>query len=183
MSTPAQAMASRANGSLSHGPTSDTGKANSSKNALKTGLTGRTVLLPSDDAALYETHILSFVERYSPVGDEETALVQFLADTEWRLQRIPSLEMGIYAIGRLEFEALFPEQEEAVRRQLIEAKIFLAYKRDLSNLSLRESRLRRQREKDEVRLKEVQAVRRDTEQVAAQLRLDQAATQIHPGRP
>src|SRR5215469_3739812 len=177
MSTPAQAIASRTNGALSHGPTSDTGKANSSKNALKTGLTGRTVLLPSDDAALYETHILSFVERYNPTGDEETGLVQSLADTEWRLQRIPSLEMGIYALGRLEFEALFPDQEEAVRRQLIEAKIFLAYKRDLSNLSLQESRLRRQREKDEVRLKEVQAVRRDKEQAAAQSRLDHAAKQ------
>ena len=175
MSTPAQAMASRVNGALSHGPTSDSGKATSSKNALKTGLTGRTVLLPSDDAALYETHILAFVERFNPVGDEETALVQSLADTEWRLQRIPNLEMGIYALGRLEFEGLFPDQEEAVRRQLIEAKIFLAYRRDLSNLSIQESRLRRQREKDEARLSEAQEVRRDKEHAAAQRRLDQAA--------
>src|SRR5215469_978548 len=175
MSTPAQVIASRINGALPHGPTSETGMATSSKNALKTGLTGRTVLLPSDDAALYETHILSFVERYSPVGDEETAVVQSLADTEWHLRRIPSLEMGIYALGRLEFEGLFPEQDDAVRRQLIEAKIFLAYKRDLSNLSLQESRLRRQREKDEARLKEVQALRRDKEHAAAQARLDQAA--------
>ena len=175
MSTPAQAIASRANGALSHGPTSETGKATSSKNALKTGLTGRAVLLPSDDAALYETHILAFVERFNPVGDKETALVQSLADTEWRLQRIPSLEMGIYALGRLEFEGIFPEQEEAVRRQLIEAKIFLAYKRDLSNLSIQESRLRRHREKDEARLREAQEIRRDKEHAAAQAKLDEAA--------
>jgi hypothetical protein len=171
VSTPAQALASRTNGALSHGPTSESGKATSSKNALKTGLTGRTVLLPSDDAALYETHILQFLERHNPVGDEELALVQSLADTEWRLQRIPGLEMGIYALGRLEFADLFPEEEEAVRRQLIEAKIFLHYKRDLSNLSLQESRLRRQREKDAAKLKEVQALRHQQEQA----RLNQAA--------
>jgi hypothetical protein len=168
MSTAAQAQASRANGALSQGPTSESGKANSSKNALKTGLTGRTVLLPSDDAALYETHILQFLERYSPAGDEELALVQSLADTEWRLQRIPSLEMGIYALGRLEFAGLFPEEDEAVRRPLIEAKIFLHYKRDLGNLSIQESRLRRQKEKDEAKLKEIQALRHQKEQAAAQ---------------
>jgi hypothetical protein len=171
MSSPSQAQASRANGALSHGPTSESGKAASSKNALKTGLTGRTVLLPSEDAALYETHILQFLERYSPAGDEELALVQSLADTEWRLQRIPSLEMGIYALGRLEFAGLFPEEDEAVRRQLIEAKIFLHYKRDLSNLSIQESRLRRQQEKDEAKLKEIQALRHHKEQS----KLDQAA--------
>ena len=65
MSTPAQALASRANGALSHGPVSESGKAISSRNALKTGLTGRTVLLPSEDAALFEVHIHRFRERYS----------------------------------------------------------------------------------------------------------------------
>jgi hypothetical protein len=175
MSIPAQALASRANGALSHGPVSESGKAISSRNALKTGLTGRTVLLPSEDAALYEAYIHKFREPYSPFGDDELALVQSLADTEWRLERIPSLEMGIYALGRVEFASLFLEEDEAVRRQLIEAKIFLAYKKDLSNVSLQEGRLRRQREKDEARLKEVQGLRRQQEDAAAQTRLDRAA--------
>ena len=110
MSTPAQALASRANGSLSQGPASEPGKAISSKNALKTGLTGRTVLLPSEDAALYEAHIYQVRERYNPVGDEEFALVQSLADTEWRLARFlpskwaslpsASVEAQAYHFGR-----------------------------------------------------------------------------------
>src|SRR6516162_7118264 len=119
MASAAQIAASRINGALSHGPTSETGKTTSSLNALKTGLTGRTVLLPSEDAALYEAHLAQFQQRYQPVGDQELALVQSLADTEWRLARIPSLEMGIYALGRLEFAELFPDQEEGVRKQLI----------------------------------------------------------------
>ncbi|MBV8807686.1 MAG: hypothetical protein JO033_03345 [Acidobacteriaceae bacterium] len=54
MATDAQIPANKKNAQLSTGPTSQTGKAKSSLNAVKTGLTSRTVLLPSDDAALYE---------------------------------------------------------------------------------------------------------------------------------
>jgi hypothetical protein len=171
MASAAQAAASRINGALSHGPTSDSGKATSSLNALRTGLTGRTVLLPSEDAALYEAHLTQFRERYQPVGDQELALVQSLADTEWRLARIPSLEMGIFALGRMEFADLFPEYDEGSRKILIEAKTFLAYQRQFANLSLQEGRLRRQAEKD---LAALQALRQPRLQ-KAQARLDEAA--------
>ena len=160
MSSPAQIAAIQRNAQSSTGPTSETGKTKSSLNAVKTGLTGRTVLLPGDDAALYEAHVARFIDRCQPTGDEEQNLVQSLADTEWRLLRIPSLEMGIYALGRLEFAELFPKEDEAVRNQLIEAKIFLSYQRQLNNLSIQENRLRRQREKDTAGLKELQEQRR-----------------------
>jgi len=173
MSSQAQISANQKNAQLSTGPTSDTGKAKSSLNAVKTGLTGRTVLLPGDDAALYEAQVARFIERFQPAGDEEQNLVQSLADTEWRLLRIPSLEMGIYALGRLEFAELFPKEEEAVRNQLIEAKVFLAYQRQLNNLSIQENRLRRQREKDATALKELQENRKRL----AKARLDEAARQ------
>ncbi len=173
---PAQSQldANRANAQLSTGPTSETGKATSSLNAVKTGLTGRTVLLPGDDAAAYEAHIAEFTQRYQPAADAERNLVQSLADTEWRLLRIPSLEMGIYALGRLEFAELFPKEDEAVRNQLIEAKIFLAYQRQLNNLSIQESRLRRQREKDMAGLRELQEKRKRQ----TKARLDEAARQF-----
>src|ERR1700761_378654 len=161
MSTSAQIAANQKNAQLSSGPTSPEGKAKSSLNAVKTGLTGRTVLLPGEDAEAYETHIASFFATHKPVADEEHKLVQSLADTEWRLLRIPALEYGIYALGRLEFAEEFPQEDpertdrsvgvvrawEAIRKHLIEAKIFLAYQRQLNNLSIQESRLRRQREK------------------------------------
>jgi hypothetical protein len=159
MASAAQVAASRLNGALSHGPTSESGKATSSLNALKTGLTGRTVLLPSEDAALYEAHLAQFRERYQPVGDQELALVQSLADTRWRLARIPSLELAIFALGRVEFAELFPGQEEGVRKQLIEVKTYLAYQRQLVNLGVQEGRLRRQAEKDLAALQALQQPR------------------------
>src|SRR3974390_33274 len=172
MSTAAQAAASRINGALSHGPTSEEGKATSSLNALKTGLTGRTVLLPSEDAALYEAHLSQFRQQYQPVGDQELALVQSLADTWGRIARIPSLEMGIYALGRLEFADLFPEYDEDSRKVLIEAKVFLAYQRQLVNLGIQEGRLRRQAEKDLATLQALQQPRIQ----ANQARLNHAAS-------
>ncbi|MBV9034055.1 MAG: hypothetical protein JO182_06140, partial [Acidobacteriaceae bacterium] len=83
--------ANRANAQLSTGPRTDAGKAKSSLNAVKTGLTGRTVLLPNDEVAAYEAHIERFRKEFQPVGDQETHLVQSLADTQWRLDRIPNL--------------------------------------------------------------------------------------------
>ncbi len=136
MSTAAQIAANQKNSQLSTGPVSEAGKAKSSLNAVKSGLTGQTVLLPGDDAILYEAHVAQFVEHYAPVGDDERRLVQSLADTEWRLLRIPSLEMGIYAVGRLELAGSFANEDEAVRKHLIEAQVFLAYQRQLNNLSI-----------------------------------------------
>jgi hypothetical protein len=173
MSTPAQIAANQKNSQLSTGPSSPDGKAKSSLNAVKTGLTGRTVLLPGDDAVAYEAHVAGFFERHQPAGDEERNLVQSLADTGWRLLRIPALEYGIYAVGRLEFAELFPHEEESVRKHLIEAKIFLAYQRQLNNLSIQESRLRRQRDKDTAALRHLQ----DGRKRKAKAKLDEAARQ------
>lgn len=160
MATDAQSKANRANALLSTGPVTPAGKAKSSLNAVKTGLTGRTVLLPGDDAEAYKKHVQRFVDKHKPVGDGEQNLVQSLADIEWRLLRIPSLEMGIYAIGRLEFAEKFAaETDETVRNSLIEAQTFLTYQRQLNNLSVQERRLRSQREKDLADLKKLQSDR------------------------
>jgi hypothetical protein len=161
MSTAAQIAANRANSQFSTGPITSNGQAASKLNGLKTGLTGRTVVLPSDDLAAYQIHINRFQKKFDPATDEEQTLVQSLADTEWRLARIPSLETGIYALGRLEFAGLFEDQSEDVRKSLIEARIFVAYQRQLSNLGIQEKRLRRQREEDTAVLKDLQRERKN----------------------
>ena len=160
MSTQAQLAANRANAQLSTGPTSPEGKSKSSLNAVKTGLTGRTVLLPSDDAAAYQAHVDRILAQWQPADDTERALTQTLADTEWRLLRIPSLEAGIYALGRLEFKEKFAEESESVRASLIDAHTFLSYRKDLNNLSIQENRLLRLRENTTTALRNTQEERR-----------------------
>jgi hypothetical protein len=98
----AQLAANRENAQKSSGPTTDEGKANIRLNALKTGLTGRTVCLPGDDAALYQSLILSYEKLFQPVGPEESGLVQSIADIRWRLDRIPGLHMALLNKARFE---------------------------------------------------------------------------------
>lgn len=154
-------IANRANAKLSTGPRTEIGKAKSSVNAVRSALTGRTVLLPSDDVVAYEHLILRFLKEYSPEGAREGELVQRLADTDWRLNRIPALEMGIFASGRIQFAHLFADQDPAVRTHLIDNHTLRAQSRQLNNLSIQETRLRRHWKADLTELKQLQAERRE----------------------
>jgi hypothetical protein len=148
----------------STGPRTEEGKAISSLNAVKTGLTGRTVLLPSDDAEAYHRQVTAYESEYQPVGLRETELVQSLADTQWRLQRIPGLEMAIYARGRQEFIDSYPEHDDvSLRTSLIDLDVHLKYEKQFRNLQLQESRLQRRYEKEMAELRRLQQERRATE--------------------
>jgi hypothetical protein len=171
MATAARIAANQQNSQLSTGPTTEDGKAKVSKNALKTGLTGHTVPLATDDAELYGKHIESFRKRHDPVGDAETELVQAIADSAWRQARIPSLEASLYAVGHSKFAGLHAEvQDPQTRASLIDGEILIAFERQFRNLSTQEGRLRRQREKDEAALKQLQ----DKRAAEAKLRLRKA---------
>lgn len=155
----ARSVANRVNAQSSTGPRTESGKAKSSLNAVKTALTGRTVLLPSDDADEYESHLLSYDKELRPIGSRECALVQFLADTDWRLNRIPILEFAIYARGRCEFATRFDDHDAELRPGLIELETFLTYEKQLRNLQVQEDRLRRHREKAAAELRQLQSER------------------------
>ncbi len=133
-------------------------------NAVKTGLTGRTVLLPSDDAEAYQQHLAAYEGEFHPVGLRERELVQSLADIQWRLMRIPGLEMAIFARGREEFAGQFEDQDPAVCSARIDLETFIHYQKPLRNLQLQEGRLQRQRQKDIAELRQLQQERRQSEQ-------------------
>jgi hypothetical protein len=174
----ARLQANRANAQLSSGPKSPEGKATASLNAVKTGLTGRTVLLPSDDAPEYERHIHAYEADYSPVGPRESDLVQSMADTWWRLKRIPCLESALFAQGYIEFAGSFDEHDASVRPSLIQAQTFIKYEKQLRNLQLQEARLFRRYEKDRAELRQLQQERSQREAEA----LENAATRYQAAR-
>jgi len=162
MSSAAQINANRANSQFSTGPTTDAGKAKSSHNAVKSALTGQTILLPTDDVPAYEKLAQALIDLHRPADYQEEILVQSLIHTEWRLRRIPGLESGIYALGRREFAHLLSSD-----RDTIDAQVFFKYERQLKNLSTQENRLRRMYDKDLARLRALQAERKEAEQAAA----------------
>ena len=166
-SSAAQIAANQANAKLSCGPVTSAGKLISSLNALKTALTGRTVLLPTDDVAAYEDLLSSYLSDFTPATTQECELVQSLVDTTWRLKRIMNLEFGIFKKGSIEFADAFPDLEPSARAQMIEVETFLKYERSIRNLNMQEARLQRRLSKDALELQRLQGERRELEAAAA----------------
>ncbi len=157
--------ANRANAQLSTGPRTDAGKAVSSLNAVKTGLCGRAVLLADEgEAQAYREHVERVVAWWNPDNVEEHALVQSLADTQWRLESIPGLESALYAQARRQGEPLPQHPDPAVQRLLLDAQAEIAEAKALKNLRLHERRLRRQFEKDKAELNELRNARLEQEE-------------------
>jgi hypothetical protein len=139
--------------------------------ALKTGLTGRTILLPGEDGESYRTHCENWIEVHKPVGPEEAELVQRLADTRWRQDRAFALEQNLFALGQVEFAELFNQELPDVRNALIQAHTFRAYHKEFRSLISQQGRLDRCFLRDLAKLHELQQQRKQVEALrAAQLR-------------
>jgi hypothetical protein len=155
----------RANSRHSTGPRTDSGKQRSSLNALRHGLTAASAVLPSEDQAAYDTHRRGFFDEYQPATPTETQLVQELADTSWRLNRIPSLEAAL-----LDRAANPPTDQARIDFDIVDAH------RALATLGLHYTRLSRQFQKAVDHLRDIQAdraehQRRDLKDAAALLEL------------
>ncbi len=157
--------ANRANAQLSTGPRTAAGKAVSSLNAVKTGLCGRAVLLADEEEArAYQEHVERVVAWWNPDNVEEHALVQSLADTQWRLESIPGLESALYARARQRGEPLLQHPDPTVQRLLLDGQAEVVEAKALKNLRLHEQRLRRQYEQDKAELNALRNARLDREE-------------------
>jgi hypothetical protein len=87
-----RATINRANSRHSTGPRTASGKQRSSLNALRHGLTAAAAVLPTEDRSVYDAHCRGFFDEYQPATPTETQLVIEIADTAWRINRIPALE-------------------------------------------------------------------------------------------
>ncbi len=125
--TGSRAATNRANSLHSTGPRTEPGKQRSSLNALRHGLTARAAVLPTEDPDAYQRHIQQFLDEYAPATPTETQLVHEIANTAWRLNRIPLLEAALLSPNPNpqslipEFRAIQEERRRLERRQLTEA--------------------------------------------------------------
>jgi len=88
MSSQRQIEANRRNAQKSTGPTSVTGKAVSSMNALKTGIYAKSLVLPSEKLADLEQLIDDYYQCHHPTTPEARALVDDLIHGEWLKRRL-----------------------------------------------------------------------------------------------
>lgn len=89
---PSRADIARANGAKSRGPVTPRGKAISSRNATRHGLTSSQVLLPDESDDSYRKLRRSYFDHFRPRNIVERDLVLVLAVTQWRLLRVISIE-------------------------------------------------------------------------------------------
>jgi hypothetical protein len=141
-----RAATNRANSQHSTGPRTESGKHRSSLNALRHGLTAQTAVLPNEDPEAYQRHIQQFLDEYAPATATETQLVHEIANTAWRLNRIPFLEAELLSAELL---SNAPSPQNLISQ--------------LATLGLHGSRLSRQFQKALDQLRDIQEERRRLE--------------------
>jgi len=159
----ARSAASRENGQKSHGPVSPEGKAKSALNAVRCNLTSNHVILTAEDAPRYHTHITDYQTQFQPIGPEECALVQSIADLRWRLNRIPGIEQSILVTEGANIIAENPIYAAPAAHLALEREVRLRHEKELRNLALQEHRLARRREREAAELERLQIARRAKE--------------------
>jgi hypothetical protein len=160
---PTRTETNRANAQHSTGPRTSAGKQRSSLNALRHGLTGHVIVLPSEDHAAYENHTRRLFDDLQPKGALEEQLVQSLSDTSWRINRVAALETNLLALGIHEQSDKIDTAHPEVHTALAMAASIREQTRALANLSMHENRLSRQFERTLKQLREIQAERREKE--------------------
>jgi hypothetical protein len=159
MSTPHRTEINRANSQHSTGPVTAAGKTRSSLNALRHGLTGQTVVMPAEDLEAYQFHLKSFTDEYDPQGATEAHLVQALADTSWRLNRVAALETNLLTLAIANTSSPLPDAPPQVQDAMSIVAALESQSKALANLSMHSQRLSRQFERTIVQLRELQKTR------------------------
>jgi hypothetical protein len=143
MRTEAQIQASRRNGAKSRGPVTPQGKHRSSQNAIKHGLSARTVVLCTESHELFEQLEQDYIDSLQPTTILELHLVQRIAVAEWRMRRAWAVETAItdkcMAEHKAQDEKENPQLDNDYRLGLNQKRV----EKDLSAVQRAEARFER----------------------------------------
>ncbi len=87
--------AARANGAKSCGPATPEGRAKSSRNSLRHGLSAKSVLLPAESHEQFQLLLDAHIQQFQPANPVEMDLVEAMAVARWRLRRIWAIETSL----------------------------------------------------------------------------------------
>jgi hypothetical protein len=152
--------------SKSTGPRTDEGKRKSALNAMRHGLTGRTIVMPHEDMQAYHAFCKELFEDLAPETSLERQCAQTFCDTQWRLNRARSIEDAMIALGHAEAAGNIETEHPQVYAALTAARVFRDDSKSFVNLSLYEQRLQRTLDKALRQLQTLQAERRAQAQTA-----------------
>ena len=181
MTTEERIAINRANALKSTGPKTDEGKKHSALNATRHGLTGQTVVMPTDDLNAYTEFLTSFQDDLNPGGAFEKQIVQQLADHSWSLNRASAWQTNFITLDA----ELQPDQVSTGLPQVQDAFAHAGAaerkSKTLSNMSMYVQRINRVMEKLMNQLRTLQSERFERERVEMEkavlvLRLHQEET-------
>jgi hypothetical protein len=102
MASDRQIEANRINGKKG-GPKTPAGRAAVRNNALKHGLSAQHPVIPIiEDQAKFDQFLDQLTQELQPEGIMETLLVNQIADSHWRRQRIIQMETGLFDVNSAE---------------------------------------------------------------------------------
>jgi hypothetical protein len=142
------------------GPNTEAGKKRSSMNAIRHGLSGRIVVLPTEDMSLYLAQSKEIVDSLYPETPIERKLAQTVADGYWRMERFRTVEEGMLAWGTYEEAGDFDAENEIIHSAFTAAAAFRANSQAFVNLSIYEQRIQRGIDKAMKQLQELQTERK-----------------------
>ena len=98
MTSDRQMEANRRNALRSTGPSTEAGKRQSRRNAVRHGLMAETVVGSLEDAEEYSAFEAAIIADYDAQSAVERELVLRLASVLWRLRRATAMETGLFEI-------------------------------------------------------------------------------------
>jgi hypothetical protein len=141
------------------------GKARSAMNALRHGLTARIVVLPTEDMDAYKSFAKEIVDSLDAQTPVERQFAQTVADNQWRINRIRSIEDGMLGMGHFEAAADFDCPSAEIHSAMTAARAFRNDSKSFVNLSIYEQRLHRSMKESLRQLKELQTERRELQKI------------------
>ena len=97
MSSDLKTKSARANGAKSRGPATPEGRAKSSRNSLRHGLSAKSVVLPAESHEQFQLLLDAHIQQFHPANPVEMDLVEAMAVARWRLRRIWAIETSLLA--------------------------------------------------------------------------------------
>ncbi len=163
MASEAQNNANRENAHKSNGPTSNDGFERCKASPVTHGLFAKLGRLITDSEELYEKSIKTTFLRLQPANESEEAMVDEIAQNEWKLKRATLWEQSVVAKGIWDNRNSFNDEAECpaeFRDVIVLGQVLQTNSKVLGNMNSEFARTRRSVEKS---IAGYEKVRRDRE--------------------
>jgi hypothetical protein len=141
------------------GPRTPEGKARSSQNARRHGVTAQTTVMTDEDRLHHDDFCNRMMADLAPIGSMEVFLASSVAEEAWRLNYTRAQCNNIVALGHFDATDSYTDEHPEVQTAIIAAETTRNQAKQLELLSLYEQRIHRKFQKHYDELKKAQAER------------------------